>query len=1056
MFDLGSLVYEVEVDSKSAVKNLKTMDKSLKDFGTNAAKVGRSLTKNVTVPIIAALGVAVKLAADNEVALRKFSGAFRGAEEEANLALENLTDNFNLAKSEAVSLMSFTGDLLKGFGATAAEASSLAERSIQLAAAISASSGESIERTSTAVTKALLGERESLKLLGVSILEVDVKNQLLADGTADLTGEALKLARSEATLTIAYRQSADAVANYADNQDTLLAQANKLKGQFKDIAVELGTTLIPLLKDMVETIQGGVKWFSELDEGTKKNIVNLALLAAAIGPVISIVGKAVTAIKALKVALAGPVGLGVAAGVVAVGGIVALGKAIDEADADKRYEKAADEMKRLAAEASNSADFITEFSEQTGISVTRSIELAEEQGLITDEIQDQVDLMKDKNKEELILGNNLIDEQRYTEEILDSLGRMVQSFGYFGSETENANYAFNELSGVIAGIMNNFDISERHAYEIAAAAGITDKYYKSALVKMEEKIGREDQYAKKVIETIKAEREAAAAELKEEEELAKTVSDFDAARAAALAKYTKDLADANTKMKLGLITEDELLEMRVDANEKYIDSMIDAGETSEEVLSSYIENAAEHQEALERNIALKQEAEDLDEAHAEMEKERDQNALRRLDDRLDAEAAAILKIATDAGQLLEDREALESEWTARMAEQSNDRFLLLTMEKDEAIDIAEQLGRETYDIEEYYAEEFKKLQLDKMKDYVNIVRTGLGQIESIYDNLFDTQMNNIDNEYNTKIENIDKEQVIEDARQEAETELIEQQREEMANLTEEKIEQDEKYTDRYNELVDDQLKEVLKFNKKHKKSDADYYEKYNELMEEHGEELLRLNKEKIDMDDEHAENKEELLTAQGEAHEELLNNELIGEEEYNDEVGRLEEEAAQAKYEIEMEAYNAKKWFSKSQVIIDGAVAVMKGYADLGPIGGTIAAAIIAGLSLTQLNLIDSQPPPTAPDFKKFADGGFVNNPGPGVKSIVGEAGPEVILPLNDETLGVLGRAISASTTKTSGGDEGTGMTLNIVIEGLGTATIPITQDALNNELITVPVEAIV
>ena len=59
------------------------------------------------------------------------------------------------------------------------------------------------EGASQALTRAMLGERESLKLLGIVIREEDINVKLAAKGQKDLTGNALNLAKAQATLEIA-------------------------------------------------------------------------------------------------------------------------------------------------------------------------------------------------------------------------------------------------------------------------------------------------------------------------------------------------------------------------------------------------------------------------------------------------------------------------------------------------------------------------------------------------------------------------------------------------------------------------------------------------------------------------------------------------------------------------------------------------------------------------------------------------------------------------------------------------------------------------------------
>ena len=53
---------------------------------------------------------------------------------------------------------------------------------------------------------------------------------------------------------------------------------------------------MPSIRKIVGGIQGLVDWLNRLDEGTKKIIVTIALVAVAIAPVLIVIGKVVGAV----------------------------------------------------------------------------------------------------------------------------------------------------------------------------------------------------------------------------------------------------------------------------------------------------------------------------------------------------------------------------------------------------------------------------------------------------------------------------------------------------------------------------------------------------------------------------------------------------------------------------------------------------------------------------------------------------------------------------------------------------------------------------------------
>lgn len=118
--------------------------------------------------------------------------------------------------------------------------------------------------------------------------------------------------------------------------DNLTGQITILKSTIEGIAIQIGDLLMPTIRNVVAKIQEWATAFAEADKDTKKTIVTIAGVVAAIGPLILGVSKAIKIVKsvvgafknmktmltALKVALGGPT-LAVAGIVAAITALVA-------------------------------------------------------------------------------------------------------------------------------------------------------------------------------------------------------------------------------------------------------------------------------------------------------------------------------------------------------------------------------------------------------------------------------------------------------------------------------------------------------------------------------------------------------------------------------------------------------------------------------------------------------------------------------------------------------------------------------------------------------------
>lgn len=100
--------------------------------------------------------------------------------------------------------------------------------------------------------------------------------------------------------------------NYTGATDTAFEKLNtnsytiqKAFNQLKNTAIKFGTAIMsvlaPILMALAEKIQAFTAWFSGFSDGTKKMIVIIAMVVAAVGPVLIIIGKIATGISAVMV-----------------------------------------------------------------------------------------------------------------------------------------------------------------------------------------------------------------------------------------------------------------------------------------------------------------------------------------------------------------------------------------------------------------------------------------------------------------------------------------------------------------------------------------------------------------------------------------------------------------------------------------------------------------------------------------------------------------------------------------------------------------------------------
>ena len=254
-FTVMELIARLKTDTSDFDKSLKTSETKAKGFGSTMTKIGKAVAVGFAAAIVAGTVKVskelVSAASTAEEVRNKFNVVFSDISDDAQAAATNLADNFGLSTTAAEDLLAGTADLLTGFGFTQDAALGLSDQVNQLAADLGSFQNVDTVVASEAITKALLGERESIKQLGISILDADVKARVLINSQQGMTFESERQAKAYATLQLATEQSTNAVGDYSRSQDSFANKSREAKAAIDDLKVALGTGLLPAATEMV-------------------------------------------------------------------------------------------------------------------------------------------------------------------------------------------------------------------------------------------------------------------------------------------------------------------------------------------------------------------------------------------------------------------------------------------------------------------------------------------------------------------------------------------------------------------------------------------------------------------------------------------------------------------------------------------------------------------------------------------------------------------------------------------------------------------------------------
>ena len=153
------------------------------------------------------------------------------------------------------------------------------------------------------------------------------------------------------------------------------AQLEGAMNRLKNTGVELAQNLYPAVDAVTNAIGGVADYVGQLDAGTQQTIVNLGLMAAALGPTLTGVGKMIMAGKMLASVMTGPMGWA-AAGVALIGGGLTLAIKAAGAEAEEfRRHADAFELDFEAPDAVSMQDAIQKNLDQINLEYKNGIKL---------------------------------------------------------------------------------------------------------------------------------------------------------------------------------------------------------------------------------------------------------------------------------------------------------------------------------------------------------------------------------------------------------------------------------------------------------------------------------------------------------------------------------------------------------------------------------------------------------------------------------------------------------------------------------------------------------
>jgi hypothetical protein len=288
---IGDVTIRIGASTNELEKDLRKAERALQATAQKFTAIGQNLTLGVTAPVLAAGAAAFKMASDYEESLNKVRVAFGSSSSSVEEFSKTAIDSIGLAEQSALDMAALFGDMATSMGLTRPAAAEMSTSLVQLAGDLSSFKNINIEEVTTALAGVFTGETESLKRLGIVMTEANVQAYALEKGIKKKLNTMSQAEKVALRYEYVLNATKNAQGDFARTSDGAANQMRVVSQAVKDLGADFGKILLPVITPLIKSIADAVKRFANLDEATKKTVITVAALAAAIGPVLIVYGK---------------------------------------------------------------------------------------------------------------------------------------------------------------------------------------------------------------------------------------------------------------------------------------------------------------------------------------------------------------------------------------------------------------------------------------------------------------------------------------------------------------------------------------------------------------------------------------------------------------------------------------------------------------------------------------------------------------------------------------------------------------------------------------------
>ncbi len=301
-FELAEAYTELTIRDTKFKRMLGTVHTQLKGLQANFDKVAVHARRMLLVGTGAIVGF-IKAASDAEEIAGKFNAVFKDNAKEVNEWATTHASAVGRSRFALQGYLSTLQDTFVPLGFAREEGARLSKQLTTLAIDLASFNNASEPETVMLLTSALVGNHEAVRRFGIVMTEATLKQELMNMGIRGGTKDATLQQKVMARLNIIMRSTTDAQGDATRTAGSMANQFRALRAEAFDLAVEIGQSLMPAGKGLVNWLREAIGPMGQLTDATKKNILSWSLFGSSLLGALAIAPQVIGAIASMTVAL---------------------------------------------------------------------------------------------------------------------------------------------------------------------------------------------------------------------------------------------------------------------------------------------------------------------------------------------------------------------------------------------------------------------------------------------------------------------------------------------------------------------------------------------------------------------------------------------------------------------------------------------------------------------------------------------------------------------------------------------------------------------------------